>query len=103
MKSDDSSGQLTVERIFSTDEFQEERIGTIIWSKLGAAYFALKGFEAENDGQALVRVDAASGTEKVVVPAVICLVPIPVAFASLGADSVTVAAELVRFQYWSTA
>ena len=69
MKSDDSSSQLTVERIFSADEFQEARIGTITWSKLGAAYFALKEPAAEGGGQALVRVDAASGTEEVVVPA----------------------------------
>ncbi len=69
MKSDDSSSQLTVERIFSTDEFQEERIGTIIWSKLAAAYFTLKEPAAEGAGQALVRVDAASGTEEVAVPA----------------------------------
>ena len=69
MKSDDSSSQLTVERIFSTDEFQEERIGTIIWSKLAAAYFTLKEPAAEGAGQALIRVDAASGTEEVAVPA----------------------------------
>ena len=57
-----------MERIFAADEFQEEPIGTITWSKLGAAYFTLKGAEAGSNGQALVRVDVASGTEKVVVP-----------------------------------
>lgn len=69
MKSDGSSTQLTVERIFSAEEFQEEPIGTITWSKLGAAYMTLKGSEAEGDGQALVRVDVESGIEKIVVPA----------------------------------
>ena len=69
MISDDSSSQLTVERIFSADEFQEDKIGTVTWGKSGAAYFTLKGPAAEGGGQALVRVDAASGTEEVVVPA----------------------------------
>jgi dipeptidyl-peptidase 4 len=69
MESHDADRQLTVERIFSADEFQEERIGTITWSRLGAAYFALKRAEAENEGQALIRVDAASGAEEVAAPA----------------------------------
>ncbi len=68
MQSGDSSSQLTVERIFTAEEFQEELIGTITWSKLGAAYFTLKGPEAGSVGQALIRVDAASGGETVVVP-----------------------------------
>lgn len=67
MQFGDSSSQLTVERIFSADEFQEEQIGTITWSKLSASCFTLKGPVAEGDGQALVRVDAASGAEEVVV------------------------------------
>lgn len=68
-ESDKASGQLTVERLFSTDEFQEEHIRPITWSKLGAAYFTLKAAEAESKGQAFVRVDAASGAQTVVVPA----------------------------------
>ena len=75
MKSGDSSSQLTVDRIFSGDEFQEEQISTITWSKLGAAYFTLKVAEAGSNGQALVRVDVASGTEKVVVPPSACIPP----------------------------
>ena len=69
MKPDDSSRKLTVERIFSSEEFQEEKLGAITWSKLSAAYFTLKGSKAAGEGQSLVRVDAASGTEEVVVPA----------------------------------
>lgn len=69
MKPGDSSTQLTVERIFSEDEFQEEKIDTISWSKSGGAYFTLKRTEPEGGGQALVRVDVPSGTEEVLVPA----------------------------------
>ncbi len=69
MQSKDSSSQLTVERLFSAEEFQEEPIGSITWSKLGAAYFTLKGAEGAGAVRVLVRVDAASGTEQVVVPA----------------------------------
>ncbi len=69
MNSEDSSSQLTVERIFSANEFQEDRIGTIVWSKLGAGYFTLKGATAEANVPALLRVDAASGNEEIVVPA----------------------------------
>ena len=35
MKSDDSSRLLTVARIFSAEEFQEEKLGLITWSKMG--------------------------------------------------------------------
>ena len=69
MKPNDSSRQLTVERIFSAEEFQEEKLGAITWSKLGAAYFTLKGGKAADEGKALARVDAASGAEEIVVPA----------------------------------
>jgi dipeptidyl-peptidase 4 len=69
MKAEDLSRQLTVERIFSAEEFQEEKLGVLTWSKLKASYFTLKGSKAAGEGQVLVRVDAASGSEEVVVPA----------------------------------
>ena len=69
MKTDDPFRQLTVERIFLAEEFQEEKLGGITWSKLGAAYFTLKGSKATGEGQVLVRIDAASGAEEVVVRA----------------------------------
>lgn len=69
MTSDDSITQLTVERLFTEDEFQEEKVDTISWSKLGGAYFTLKGTVAEGGGPALVRVDVSSGNEEVMVPA----------------------------------
>ncbi len=67
MQLGDSSKRLTVDRIFTADEFQEEKLDHITWSKLGGAYFTLRG--APGTGQDLIRVDAASGTEQVVVPA----------------------------------
>lgn len=66
-RTDDPGRSLTVERLFSRDEFQEEQIGPLVWSKLGGAYFTLKKSKAEDAGQSLVRIDAASGTETVVV------------------------------------
>jgi dipeptidyl-peptidase 4 len=59
--------QLTIERLFSEDEFREEQIGPIVWSKLGGTYFTLKTSAAEGSGQSLVRVDAATGAETIVV------------------------------------
>jgi dipeptidyl-peptidase 4 len=67
MKSNKSTSQLTVERLFAAEQFQEEKVDTITWSKRDAAYYTLKG-TAER-GQDLVRVDVANGTEQVMVPA----------------------------------
>ncbi len=75
MKSNDLSRLLTVERIFSAEEFQEEKLGMITWSKLGGAYFTLHGSKAAGESQALVRIDAASGKEEVVVPANLFIPP----------------------------
>ena len=69
MKSDESSRRLTVERIFSAAEFQEDKLGAITWSKSGVTYFTIKRSKTADEGQALVRVDAASGTEEIVLPA----------------------------------
>ncbi len=67
--------QLTVERLFSRDEFQEEQVGPLVWSKLGGAYFTWKPSEAESGGQSLMRIDADSGTETIVVSAEECIPP----------------------------
>lgn len=67
MQPETPDSQLTVERLFTRDEFQEEQVGPLVWSKLGGAYFTLKASEAEGAGQRLVRIDAASGTETILV------------------------------------
>jgi dipeptidyl-peptidase 4 len=69
MESDARPGSLTVERLFSKPEFDEEQIGPIVWSKLTAAYFTLKKSEVEGGGQSLIRFDAATGAEQVVASA----------------------------------
>ncbi|MDP1797261.1 MAG: S9 family peptidase [Planctomycetaceae bacterium] len=69
MQPDDPARSLTVDRIFTQDEFQEEKISPIVWSKLGGTYFTLKQSGKEAAGQSLVRIDAASGTETIVVSA----------------------------------
>lgn len=67
MQPETSDSRLTVERIFSRDEFQEEQIDPLVWSKLDGAYFTVKKSETGSAGQSLVRIDAASGTETIVV------------------------------------
>lgn len=69
MQPDDPARSLTVDRIFTQDEFQEEKISPIVWSKLGGTYFTLKQSGKEAAWQSLVRIDAASGTETIVVSA----------------------------------
>ncbi len=69
MQPETPDSRLTVERIFTRDEFQEEQIGRLVWSKRGGAYFTLKKSEVESAGQSLVRIDAGSGAETIVVSA----------------------------------
>ncbi len=75
MQPETPNSRLTVERLFSRDEFQEEQLGPLVWSKLGGAYFTLKKSEVESAGQSLVRIDAASGTETIVVSAAAFIPP----------------------------
>lgn len=83
--------RLTIERLFSNEEFEEESIGPIVWSKLSPAYFTLKKVDAERDGRSLVRIDAASGTETVVVSAE-ALIP-PGESEPLAVDGFTFSAD----------
>lgn len=52
---------LTLARIFTDKAFEEEKMETIQWSKLGASYFALEKPIKGKEGKDLVRHDAASG------------------------------------------
>ncbi len=66
---------LTVERIFASREFQEESIDPIVWSKTGEAYFTLKKGDSNSVEQSLIKVDAASGNEQVVLSSATLLPP----------------------------
>ena len=58
--------KLTIDRIFADKDFQEERFGQITWSQNSASYFTFKSAGGSKKGRDLVRVDCASGMEKIV-------------------------------------
>ena len=64
-----SGSLLTIDRIFHSDEFHEERVPSVVWSKLNGTYFTLEAPADKGEGRDLVRVDVASGEKTVVVSA----------------------------------
>ena len=60
---------LSVERIFRTSDFQEERLPSIVWNKRSGTYFTLESAAEKGEGRDLVRVDAATGNKEVLIPA----------------------------------
>ncbi|MBN8246444.1 MAG: S9 family peptidase [Verrucomicrobia bacterium] len=60
---------LTLDRIFASEEFREERPAPIRWSRRTSDYFMLETPEAGGPGRDLVRVDPATGRKERVVPA----------------------------------
>jgi dipeptidyl-peptidase-4 len=64
------SSLLTLERIFSSDEFKPEQLGQVRWLPGRPAYLRLEADSAAPRGaRSLVRYDAASGKAEVMVPA----------------------------------
>ncbi|HWN18651.1 MAG TPA: S9 family peptidase [Gemmatimonadales bacterium] len=63
------SSLLSLERIFSSEEFTPERLGPVRWLDNAAAYTKLEADSATPGGKALVRYEAASGKREVWVPA----------------------------------
>lgn len=65
MKSDfsanDAGSLLSVERIFESNEFAEERLPKRVWSQNSESYFTLMVLEGGGKGPDLIRVDIASG------------------------------------------
>ncbi|MEN9675929.1 MAG: hypothetical protein RIS76_1825 [Verrucomicrobiota bacterium] len=60
---------LTVDRIFGSEEFREERPAPLRWSRRASDYFTLETPEAGGPGRDLVRIDPATGGKKLLVPA----------------------------------
>ena len=60
---------LTVERIFSSNDFTPEQLGRVRWVEKGAAYVKLEADSSTPGGRSLVRYDAATGKHEVWVPA----------------------------------
>ncbi|MGZ8398862.1 MAG: S9 family peptidase [Gemmatimonadales bacterium] len=63
------SSLLSLERIFSSDEFTPERLGPVHWLDNAAAYTRLEADSATPGGRALVRYEAATAKREVWVPA----------------------------------
>jgi dipeptidyl-peptidase 4 len=62
-------GRLTLARIFTDNEFKEEKLESIRWSKVGPYYFALEAPAEGKEGKDLVRHDAATGARTVIATA----------------------------------
>ncbi len=60
---------LTLDRLFTAEEFKEEKATAIRWSKKSADYFTLDAPKMGKDGKDLVRNDTASGKKSVLATA----------------------------------
>jgi len=60
---------LSLDRIFASDEFHEEKRGPFRWSERARGYFTLEPAEGGGPGRDLLRTDPAGGTTQTVVPA----------------------------------
>ncbi|TXT35262.1 MAG: dipeptidyl-peptidase 4 [Planctomycetota bacterium] len=58
---------LTVDRLFASNEFDEEGLGTFVWKKHGTGYFTFDKPKAEGAGRDLIWRDSATDESKVVV------------------------------------
>ncbi|HMA03771.1 MAG TPA: S9 family peptidase [Gemmatimonadaceae bacterium] len=63
------SGRLTLERIYSSNEFETQGDPSLRWTDDGKGYTALEPAPGARGGRDLVRYDAASGKRTLVVPA----------------------------------
>lgn len=61
--------QLTLARIFTDKDFEEEKLEAIRWSKLGAHYFTLEKTAEGKDGKDLVRHEVESGAKSIIATA----------------------------------
>jgi dipeptidyl-peptidase-4 len=60
---------LTLDRIYNSTEFDEESLGTFLWSRRGSGYFRLIAPEQEAPGKDLVWFDTGSERREVILPA----------------------------------
>jgi Dipeptidyl peptidase IV (DPP IV) N-terminal region. len=63
------SARLTLERIFSSNEFEPEDVPSLRWTEDGKGYTMLEPSSGPQGGRDLVRYDAANGRRTVIVPA----------------------------------
>jgi len=65
----EDSAQLTLERIFSSDEFSQERFGPARWLKDGSGYTTLEDSKTLSKGKDIIKYDPASSKREVLVTA----------------------------------
>ena len=63
-----NASELTVERIFGSRDLASAAMPSPQWLSSGTAYLIVRDAEGEDGGSEIVRVDAASGREEVLVP-----------------------------------
>lgn len=61
--------KLTLSRIFTQRDFNEEKMETICWSKRNASYFAMEKASKGKAGKDLVRIEAATGEKSIIATA----------------------------------
>lgn len=61
--------QLTLERLFGSNEFDSEGVPSIVWRRSGSGYYVLETPRGGGSGKDLVRHDPTHGTREIVVPA----------------------------------
>lgn len=61
--------KLTLDRLFRSDEFLDDRLGYFVWSKLSPSYFTLKSAGNRTEGDQLIRVNNETGQQTIVATA----------------------------------
>lgn len=69
VRSATDASQLTLARIFTDNEFKEEKMETLRWSKLGTYYFALEAPAKGKEGKDLVRRDVETNAKTIIASA----------------------------------
>ena len=59
---------LTLERIFSSEEFESEKFGPVRWLEDGSGYTTLEDSDTQESGKDIVRYDPETGSREIMVP-----------------------------------
>ena len=65
---DEAAGYLTLERIFSSSEFEVEKFGPAHWLEDGSGYTTLEDSEAQAGGKDIIRYDPETNHREIMVP-----------------------------------
>jgi len=68
LPSDAAAGELNLERIFSSDEFEPEKFGPARWLKDGSGYTTLEDSNTQEGGKDIVWYEPKTGSREIMVP-----------------------------------